>query len=188
MSAFDLPDDVGEVLEPDRAVIRPLSAAELADYKQLRDEMLLAHPEAFTSDAAVERGKVPADYLHRLGLDRPDGGQFLLGAWRGPRLVGALGCERESRSKVRHVGHVIGMMVRPEARRRGVGGGLLAACITAARQAGIETLTLSVTAGNAAALHLYEASGFVAYGTLKRALKIGAAYYDKLNMALDLRG
>ena len=78
--------------------------------------MLALHPEAFTSDAESEAGKEPADYLHRLGLERRDGGHFVLGAWRGKRLLGAIGCEREARLKVRHIGHVIGMMVRPEAR------------------------------------------------------------------------
>ena len=44
--------------------------------------MLALHPEAFTSDAASEAKKEAADYLHRLGLDRRDGGHFVLGAWQ----------------------------------------------------------------------------------------------------------
>ena len=36
------------------ATIRPLAAADLADYKRLRDDMLALHPEAFTSDAESE--------------------------------------------------------------------------------------------------------------------------------------
>ena len=168
------------------AAIRALVAADLPDYKELRDEMLLAHPEAFTSDAAAERPKEPAGYLQRLGLDRRDGGHFLLGAHRGRRLVGAIGCERDVRTKVRHLGHVIGMMVRPEARRRGVGHELLEACIAEARRAAIETLTLTVTVGNDSAIGLYERSGFAAYGRLPRAIRIGTAYHDKLHMALRL--
>ena len=118
-------------------VIRALGAADLADYKRLRDEMLTAHPEAFTSDASTESRKVPGDYLHRLGTDRDDGGQFVLGAWIGKRLVGAIGCERDERLKVRHVGHVIGMMVRPTVRRLGIGAKLLVACIDETRRAGL---------------------------------------------------
>ena len=75
--------------------IRQLAAADLPAYKELRDEMLEAHPEAFTSDATEEQAKEPTDYLHRLGLDRRERGQFVLGAWRGERLVGAIGCERD---------------------------------------------------------------------------------------------
>lgn len=168
------------------ALIRPLGVADLAGYKELRDEMLFAHPEAFTSDADTDRRKEPADYLQRLGIDRREGGHFLLGAWRGARLVGAIGCERDARIKVRHVGHVIGMMVRAEVRRSGVGQALLEACVAAARGAGLETLTLTVTAGNADAVGLYERNGFAAYGVLKRAIKVGTVYHDKLHMALWL--
>jgi ribosomal protein S18 acetylase RimI-like enzyme len=170
----------------DAALIRPLGAGDLADYKRLRDDMLALHPEAFTSDAGAEAGKEPADYLHRLGLERRDGGQFLLGAWRRRRLVGAIGCERDARLKVRHIGHIIGMMVRPEARRAGLGALLLEAAVAEARQAGLEMLTLSVTAENAGAVRLYGRHGFVAYGTLKRALKVGGRYHDKMLMARPL--
>jgi ribosomal protein S18 acetylase RimI-like enzyme len=166
--------------------IRPLGAADLADYKRLRDDMLALHPEAFTSDAESEAAKDAADYLPRLGLDRVEGGQFVLGAWRGRRLVGAIGCERETRLKVRHIGHVIGMMVRPESRRRGIGAMLLESCIAEARRAGLEMLTLTVTAENEAAVRLYQRHRFIAYGTLERALKIGSRYHDKLHMALTL--
>ena len=166
--------------------IRPLGAADLADYKRLRDDMLALHPEAFTSDAESEAAKDAADYLPRLGLDRVEGGQFVLGAWRGRRLVGAIGCERETRLKVRHIGHVIGMMVRPESRGRGIGAMLLESCIAEARRAVLEMLTLTVTAENEAAVRLYQRHRFIAYGTLERALKIGSRYHDKLHMALTL--
>ena len=169
------------------AAVRPLTVADLTAYKALRDKMLLAHPEAFTSDAAAEARKEPTDYLQRLGVGRRDGGHFTLGAWRGSKLVGAIGCERETRLKVNHIGHVIGMMVRPEARGHGIGRALLEAAIAEAHRAGLELLTLTVTAGNASAVALYEGSGFVAWGTLPRALKIGAHYHDKLHMSLDLR-
>jgi ribosomal protein S18 acetylase RimI-like enzyme len=170
----------------DAIVIRPLGVADLADYKRLRDEMLAAHPEAFTSDPAAEITKEPADYLHRLGLDRRGGGQFVLGAWRDGHLLGAIGCEREARLKVRHIGHVIGMMVRAGARGQGIGSRLLEACIAEARHAGLEMLTLTVTAENASAVRLYERHGFVGYGSLRRALKVGTKYHDKLHMALVL--
>ena len=39
------------------ADIRPLAVADLPTYKALRDAMLIAHPEAFTSDAATEARK-----------------------------------------------------------------------------------------------------------------------------------
>ena len=171
-----------------KVAVRPLGAADLSAYKLLRDEMLFTHPEAFTSDAAEERVKEPADYLQRLGLDRRERGHFVLGAWHGDRLVGAIGLERDRRRKGRHVGHVVGMMVRPEARGNGVGRELLDALIGEARRSeGMEMLTLTVTAGNAAAVGLYETSGFVCYGRLDRAIKLASGrYHDKLHMVLAL--
>ena len=168
--------------------IRLLAAADLAAYKDLRDEMLDAHPEAFTSDASEELAKEPTDYLYRLGLDRRERGQFVLGAWRGERLVGAIGCERDRRRKGRHVGHIVGMMVRPRERRRGIGRALLQGLIGECRQiGGIEMLTLTVTAGNEAAVRLYETSGFVVYGNLRRAIRLeNGQYHDKLHMVLAL--
>ena len=169
------------------ASIRPLEAGDLSAYKQLRDAMLEAHPESFTSDAEAERGKRPEAYLPRLGLDRAEGGHFTLGAWaEGGRLVGTISCERDLRRKVRHTGHVVGMMVRAEARCSGVGTALLDVCIGAARRAGLELLTLSVTAGNDRAVRLYEARGFVTYGHLPRAIRVGSVYHDKLLMTLAL--
>jgi GNAT superfamily N-acetyltransferase len=168
--------------------IRRLAAADLAAYKELRDAMLEAHPEAFTSDAAEERAKEPTDYLHRLGLDRRERGQFVLGAWRGERLVGAIGCERDRRRKGRHVGHIVGMMVRPEARGHGIGRDLLQGLIGECRRIeGVEMLTLTVTAGNAPAVRLYESSGFLVYGNLRRAIRLDSGqYHDKLHMVLPL--
>ena len=174
---------------PDSKVaIRPLEAPDLPAYKLLRDDMLFAHPEAFTSDATEERVKEPADYLQRLGLDRRERGHFVLGAWRGGRLVGAIGLERDRRRKGRHIGHVVGMMVRPEARGQGVGRELLDALIGEARRSeGTEMLTLTVTASNTPAVRLYETSGFVAYGTLVRAIRLeNGQYHDKLHMVLTL--
>lgn len=166
------------------AVVRLLVPDDLSAYKALRDETLVAHEDAFTSDAATESLKSAQDYVGRLGLDRPEGGQFTLGAFRGDRLVGAVSCEREIRSKVRHIGHVHAMMVRADCRRLGIGEQLLRECLARAHAAdGIEQLTLSVTAGNPAE-RLYAKIGFVRYGTLRRAIKLGKNYHDKNLMNL----
>lgn len=171
----------------DGVTIRRLGAADLRAYKALRDELLEANPEAFTSDAMTERHRRADDYLPRLGLDRPDGGQLMLGAWDGAELVGAIGLERDPRVKVRHTGHVIGMMVQGRAQRRGIGRALLDALIEAARvPAGLEMLTLSVTDGNSSALRLYERAGFARFGTLRNAIKVGERHFDKVHMVIYL--
>ena len=171
----------------DDIAVRRLDATDLRAYKALRDEMLEAFPEAFTSDAVSERQRRADDYLPRLGLERPEGGHLLLGAFDGETLIGAIGLERDRREKVRHIGHVIGTMVRAGRQGHGVGAALLEAVIAEARgPARLEILTLTVTDGYGAARRLYERYGFVAYGTLHQAIKVGGRYHAKVHMALHL--
>ena len=167
--------------------IRRMTTRDLRAYKALRDTMLEAHPEAFTSDALTERHRRADDYVPRLGLERPEGGQFMLGAWRDDTLLGAVGLERDERMKVRHIGHVVSMMVRESARGQGIGRALLDALIDAAREpAGLELLTLTVTEVNANAVRLYERCGFSRFGTLHKAIKVDGQYHDKVHMVLYL--
>ena len=171
----------------DAVAIRRLGAADLRAYKVLRDAMLEGHPAAFTSDAQAEGHRRADDYLPRLGLERSDGGHLLLGAWQGTSLLGAIGLERDTRSKVRHIGHVVGMMVSDAAQGRGIGRMLLDALIDEARgPAELEMLTLTVTDGNANAVRLYERSGFREFGTLHRAIRVGDRYHDKIYMVKSL--
>jgi len=167
--------------------IRRMATQDLRAYKALRDAMLEAHPEAFTSDALTERHRRADDYVARLGLERPEGGHLMLGAWRDDELLGAVGLERDARVKVRHIGHIVSMMVRESVRGRGIGRALLDALIEAAREpAGLEMLTLTVTEVNASAVRLYERSGFARFGTLRKAIKVGDRYHDKVHMVLYL--
>ena len=168
-----------------QVAVRRLVPADLAAYKDLRDTVLTAHPEAFTSDAAPERSH--ESYLSRLGLDSADGGEFTLGAWEGDRLVGAVSCERDARKKVHHIGHVIGMMVHCDRQGLGIGRTLIDACIAEARVArGLLMLTLTVTAGNASAVRVYERAGFTRYGRLERAICVDGVYHPKDHMTLSL--
>lgn len=167
--------------------LRAMRAADLPAYKALRDGILAAHPEAFTSDAETELRRPPETYLARVAGVADHGWPFTLTAWRGERLCGAITCERDERLKVRHIAKLVGMMVHPDHGRRGIGSALLDACIAQCRQRdGIELLTLSVTGTNAAAIRLYERAGFVCYGRLEGALRIGTHRHAKHLMALPL--
>lgn len=166
--------------------VRELRSVDLEAYKALRDHALAHHEEAFTSDAATEALRTAQSYARRLGGDS-DGG-FTLGAFRGDRLVGAITCERDARSKVRHIGHVVGTMVHIQEQGRGVGQALVAALVErASADAELHQLTLSVTAGNAAAERLYARAGFVRFGTLPRAVRVGGRFLDKHHLLLNLR-
>lgn len=165
--------------------IRPLTPPELLPYKQLRDDMLRRHPDAFTSDYETEAARGPESYIGRLGLGAPCGGNFLLGAWVDGELVGAVAVERDTRVKMRHIARLGGMLVRSGFEGRGIGTRLLREAIQQARQApGLEQLVLSVTAGNDNARALYERHGFITYGVQPGALKIGREYFDKVHMQL----
>ncbi len=170
---------------PDLSV-RELQASDVTAYKALRDHALAHHEDAFTSDAATEAQRTAQSYAARLGADAS--GTFTLGAFRGDRLIGAVTCERDARIKVRHVGHVTGMMVHADEQGRGVGGALIDALIErAGADAELHQLTLNVTAGNAVAERVYERAGFVRYGTLPHAIRVAGRFLDKHHMLLNLK-
>lgn len=157
---------------------------DLLGYKALRDAMLAGHPEAFTSDAETESQRDLASYRSRLAGGSGGSTLFTLLALDGHRLVGALTCEREPRRKVQHIAHLVGMMVADTHRGRGIGRALLAAALARLETTpGLAQVTLSVTAGNRAAVGLYESQGFERYGQLLDAVRLpDGRRLDKLLM------
>ncbi len=172
-------------MRPDLSV-RELQLSDLDAYKALRDHALAHHEEAFNSDAPTEAKRSAQSYASRLGGDDASSG-FALGAFRGDRLVGAVALERDPRIKVRHIGHVIGTMVHADEIGRGVGRALMEALIErASADPELQQLTLTVTAGNAAAERLYARAGFAVFGTQPRAMRVGERFLDKQHMVLNL--
>ncbi len=166
--------------------VRELQASDLVAYKALRDHALAHNENAFTSDAPTAAQRSAQSYAARLGNDKTRA--FTLGAFRDDRLVGAVTCDHDPRIKVQHIGHIIGMMVYDHEQGSGVGRALLDALIErASADADLHQLTLNVTAGNAVAERLYERSGFVRYGTLPRAIRVGGRFFDKHHMLLNLK-
>lgn len=145
-------------------------APDLPAYKALRDLMLARHPEAFTSDVDTEIQRDLSYYSCRLS-----GGDtlFTLLACEGRQLLGALTCEREQRPKVRHIAHLVGMMVTPAHQGTGIGGALLDAALARLRaERGLALVTLSVTRSNDRAVKLYESRSFERYGRLPGAIRL----------------
>jgi ribosomal protein S18 acetylase RimI-like enzyme len=82
-----------------------------------------------------------------------------------------------------HVGR-LGMAVRSEWRRQGIGRRLLDACLALAKNAGIEKVELEVFSDNVGAISLYESRGFIREGVKLRGRKFDGRHQDVVLMAL----
>lgn len=174
--------------DTDHLTIAPLTPSDVAEYRRVRLRALAENPESFRSHADEEAAKPLAWWNERLAPREQSDAAFF-GAWTGAReLIGTSGLLFESRRNTRHTATIVGMYVAPEHAAHGVGARLLGACIDLARaDACIEILYLTVTSTNAAAIRLYERTGFVVYGREPRSMRIGDRTFDKLLMALTLR-
>jgi RimJ/RimL family protein N-acetyltransferase len=172
----------------DRLTISPLTPANVAEYRRVRLRALAEHPESFRSDAEEEAAR-PLAWWHERLAPRTQSNAVFFGAWSAaPELVGTAGLLFDTRRNVRHTATIVGMYVTPEHAGQGTGARLLGACIDLARaDACIEMLYLTVTSTNAAAIRVYERTGFVAYGREPRSMRIGNRTFDKLLMALAVR-
>ena len=169
-------------------LIAPLTPADVAEYRRVRLRALTEHPESFRSNAEEEAARSARWWEERLAPRDASNASFL-GAWTAaPQLVGTAGLLFETRRTTRHTARIVGMYVVPEYCGHGIGGRLLGACIDLARSdPQLEILYLTVTAANAAAIRLYERTGFVTYGREPRSMRIGDRTFDKLMMSLALR-
>ena len=154
--------------------------ADAALYRDIRLEGLRCNPEAFGSTFEAENARPLTFFSERLG------GSAAFGAFHGWELVGIAGLLIREGQKEAHKGLLVGMYVRPSARKSGVGRRLVETIIEFARQR-VELVQLSVVSENAQAQRLYERLGFVEYGLEKNALKQDGRYYDEVLMAKDLK-
>ncbi len=126
--------------------------------------------------------------LHASAFDAP----WDVSAFRG--LLAMPGAEVEAETdgflmwrRAADEAEIVTLAVRPQARRRGLGGRLLDRAVARARDQGVTRMVLEVAHDNGAALALYAARGFVQSGRR-------AAYYarpdgsraDALILALNL--
>jgi RimJ/RimL family protein N-acetyltransferase len=159
--------------------IRRLLPADAALYRAIRLEALRFAPEAFSSTFAAEHAEPISWFATRLES------AAVFGAFVAGELSGIAGFFRKPGLKEAHKGMLVGMYVRPNARKRGIGGCLAEAIVEHARQE-VEILQLSVVAGNERARRLYGKLGFIEYGIEKNALKQNGCYWDEVLMAKSL--
>ena len=156
------------------------ASADASLFRDIRLEGLRCNPEAFGSTFEAENAQPLTFFSERLG------GSASFGAFCGSELVGIAGlliCEGQ---KHPHKGLLVGMYVRPNARRDGVGRRLVETIVEFARQR-VELIQLSVVSENERARRRYERLGFLEYGIEKKALKQDGRYYDEVLMAKDLK-
>src|SRR5579863_4467257 len=137
--------------------IRRLSPDQARVYGEIRLEGLAGNPEAFGSTFERESVQSLAWFEDRLS------GADIFGAFCRDELIGIAGFVRQQGSKYQHKGILVGMYVRPAARRSGAGHALLGAILLHSAKK-VEILQLCVIVENETARHLYRSHGFLEYG------------------------
>ena len=157
--------------------VQVLTAERAEQLRALRIRAATEYPASFSASPEDEAA-ISVEQLARQLADGPPN-SYVLGALADGALVGVVSLMRYLRPKVAHKAMLGGMYVAPEFQGSGVGGALLTATFDLARTLpGLETLTLAVTAGNAAARALYLRAGFIGYGVEPRYIRVGDTYYN----------
>jgi ribosomal protein S18 acetylase RimI-like enzyme len=166
------------------SLIRRLAPTDAAAFKTLRLFALQESPTAFASSVDEEKDIPLSTFEERLAF-KPDQGRF--GAFDGGELVGVVALGREGMQKLSHKAFIWGMYVHPGHRGRGLSKPLLGEAIALARSVPeIRQVNLIVNAGNAAAIALYQATGFVVFGREANAGLVAGVLHDDLHMCLNL--
>ena len=162
-------------------LIRELAPDDAAAFQELRLHGLQESPSAFAGSYEDECDIPLATIAERLA-PQPD--RCVLGAFDEQRLIGLLGLKREGARKLAHKAFLWGMYVNPAVRRCGTGRQLVAEALArAAAMPGVRQVNLGVNASNIAAIRLYEAMGFVAYGLERGFMLLDGQLHDEILMA-----
>jgi ribosomal protein S18 acetylase RimI-like enzyme len=164
--------------------VKALAAPDLLAYRELMLQAYELDTDAYTSTAQERASASTAWWLGR--LSDPHGASQAFGAFQDGRLVGSVAVEFETRFKVRHKAHLVGMYVARPCRGQGAGQALLQAAIGHARQrTEVRLMSLTVTDSNDSAIALYERAGFQRFGLEPLAIYTGSEYKSKLHMQLQ---
>lgn len=159
-------------------VVTRLGVDDAALVRELRLELLKAHPENFSADPDFEGALTLEQWRERLGAPSRH--------WLVARVDGAVAglcvLSRVTHTKKEaHMADIGSMYVREAFRGVGVADALMRAMLDIAQDSA-ELIKLTVNAENARAIAFYERHGFRECGRMPRAIKIDARYYDELEM------
>lgn len=167
--------------------VRPLEAADLDAWRDLRLSALLAHPEAFGSDYTAQLAQPRDFWLRRLEQVTQGQSQRIFVADSDAGLMGMIGIVRQDDSpKTAHNAEIISVYVRPHARGQRLGDHLLAACHAWGIQVGVEICRLGVAVDNAPALACYRRCGYQLIGVNPKAIRWQGRDIDEYLMFRDL--
>lgn len=155
--------------------VRRINGNDLDDFRRVRLEALLLHPDAFGASYEDWNQKPVQFFAERLQADRVFGGFDLQNT-----LQGIIGVSCSTAPKLRHIATIWGMYVRIEMRGSGLSNSLLEAALESASAS--RTIKLSVVTTNHAAQALYRSFGFKEWAIDTAALCVDGVFHDEILM------
>ncbi len=153
--------------------VEPEDAAGMLQYMKImlgETPFLLRTPEEFNY--------TPEEEARILAGRRNDPRSLMLVAeMEGQIIASADVCSHGEKSRVQHRAE-LGISVRKDYWRQGIGSALMERLISFAKQSGFEQIELTVESKNQRALRLYHRNGFIVYGTRPHGMKYPDGSYD----------
>lgn len=157
--------------------IRPITLADAASFHQVLDSvarerryLVLLEAPPLGEVERVVRASIEQHIPHYVAVD-------------GTELVGWCDIRPRAEPGFTHTGR-LGMGVRADYRRRGIGRRLVAATIEEARTFGLLRVELEVFSSNIPAIRLYESLGFVEEGRVRQCRYLDGKWDDVLQLGL----
>lgn len=152
-------------------------------YKEIRLELLKNNPASFGSSYEDELKFEKKIWIDRLAKKHV----HTLGAFSKELLVGIVVLVISPRTKMKHIGTINSMYVKPAYRQKGIAIELLDFAERTALEQGIERLNLTVVTKNTEAHNLYKASGFNDYGIEPGVIKYNNKCFDLQIMSKKIK-
>jgi RimJ/RimL family protein N-acetyltransferase len=160
-----------------------LTPQDVEAYRALRLEALTTEPTAYTS-SAEDFGKESLEQIAKR-LETKDYSSFMMGVFKGDKLIGTAYFVPETRVKVEHKGNIFGVYVTASERGKGVARRLMQEVLERIKTyPKIKQINIAVMTSQVAARNLYVSLGFEPWGLERDALKLGKRFYDEEWMVL----
>ncbi|WP_167493464.1 GNAT family N-acetyltransferase [Pantoea vagans] len=162
--------------------VRRINESDLEDFRRVRLEALLLHPDAFGASYEDWSQKPASFFTEKLQTNYVFGGFDLHNA-----IQGLIGLSFSTSPKLNHVATIWGMYVHVGMRGSGLSSGLMEAALEAASSVRtVRTVKLSVVTTNRAAYALYRSYGFTNWATDTAALYANGIFHDEYLMRRDM--